>query len=380
MDRRLGPVAAHAALAPRDRLIDERRDLYTLAAELAGPPAVVDRTAPSVVDNPVTRGAVGRALAGGGVLRADDFVATSELASPRFVVTLGSHRLAIVSRGAARTLLADAIVSIARQAGVAAGQDEATRLLTEDDGAPFLGAAARIAAGIRLARTVAPELMADLLPHVAVVAVVTTGGRLGSASSRCYPGLVVVPAPVSAMEVAEALVHEGAHQKFFDLAITRDVLRASAAEVPGHRPSWSPPNTAWPLEQVLAAWHAYMCLRSFWSVMSRRHRRSVARGSLLPLATRRSAELGAVLLDAGEHLGVDGHRLLSLLVGRSPATSPPPVSSEALADLERWAGDDSLVYRRSADGERAVAGRTGDPPQLYWVSGAELDGLARDAR
>ena len=82
-----------------------------------------------------------------------------------------------------------------------------------------------LTSGIELAVSVAPELALDLLPHVALFAVVDSecSGQLGSASLREFPGLILLPEPRSSVEVAEALIHEGAHQKFFDLAMTRSV-------------------------------------------------------------------------------------------------------------------------------------------------------------
>ena len=78
-----------------------------------------------------------------------------------------------------------------------------------------------------------------------------------SASSRHVPGLVLLR-PGGPLDVAEALIHEAAHQRLFDMAITRDLLRADADGQPGFPPSWR--RVVWPVEQTLAAFHAYACL------------------------------------------------------------------------------------------------------------------------
>jgi hypothetical protein len=57
-----------------------------------------------------------------------------------------------------------------------------------------------------------------------------TSGGLISASSRFFPGLILIDRPENPFNVAEALIHEGAPQKFFDLVITHDFLGADIAE------------------------------------------------------------------------------------------------------------------------------------------------------
>ena len=61
-------------------------------------------------------------------------------------------------------------------------------------------------------------------------------GRLGSASAREFPGLVLFPEPQTALEVAEALIHEGAHQKFFDLRDDPGDLRSAVGQRPALLP------------------------------------------------------------------------------------------------------------------------------------------------
>ncbi len=89
-----------------------------------------------------------------------------------------------------------------------------------------------------------------------------TSGGVVSASSRYVPGIVLIDEPALPIEVAEALVHEGAHEKFFDLAITREFLDARAEDAEVFETSWS--HARWPLEQTFAAWHAYTCLAQFF--------------------------------------------------------------------------------------------------------------------
>lgn len=346
--------AAHAALAPVDDLVAERRTLYRALGDLAAQPTVPADDV-DLLDNPMERGRLATLFAGsapveGGPSRLTEIVADG-YATP---VAGGTVRLA--SAATAPGLLGPAVARIHRVLD-RHGDTDSHALLT--DRARLAAALAVIVEGVRLAGRAAEDLAADLLPHVALFAVTdrTLSGRLGSASAREFPGLVVLPEPVSAAEAAEAFVHEGAHQKFFDLAITRSVLEDGHWTAAEFTPSWARVGAPrWSLEQGFAAWHAYTCLAVLGRGMAGSGTEP-APGSLLPHAAERAAEIGSWLTEAGRFIAPDGQRLLGALLGREPvdtAAPPPPVAAPTLA-----------TYRCRL---RSLVVRDGSPPELFWIS------------
>ena len=147
---------------------------------------------------------------------------------------------------------------------------------------------------------------------------------------REFPGLILLPEPRCPSEVAEALVHEGAHQRFFDLALTRRVLGDGSPT--RFTPPWAPAGRApWPFEQCVAAFHAYCCL-AFAGALGGHP--APHTGSLLPVAAHRASVLGEWLHGHGEQLGPDGQSLIGRLTGREFALPPAPTDApDALADM-----------------------------------------------
>lgn len=357
--------AVHASIAPSDVLQRERRGLYQLAAELLVPdsPQALD---PDVIDSPLSRHQIGDALAGRTRLRCSTLVGISALAA----TDSSTQGPRAVSRPEANTLLAEALETIGVELGRQQAAGRQPELLTEANGERFTTALAVLRDGVALARSVSSELIEDLLPHVALVGIIDPqrAGRLASASPRTFPGLVLLKGPDSAIEVVEALVHEGAHQKLFDLAITRDLLNADSDRCPPFHPPWAPNEHRWPLEQALAAWHAYACLAWFAhdaGVMA--GERAVGTGSLLPVAHERSKLLGQWLLDKGDYLGSDAHTLLNGLIGRRPRTARTTATCSGAVATD-YTVDTRLEFRRCGSSDRVLVGRPSQPPQLYWVS------------
>lgn len=357
--------AVHAAIAAPSALQRERRALYQLAAELLehGDPPVLDL---DVIDSPLARHRIGDALAGHANLVCSTLVGITAVAGSGSA----AHDLRVVSRTEANTLLAAAL----RTVGAGLDAQQATfgppALLTEADGERFTSALAILRDGVALARSVSPGLIDDLIGHITLVGVLDPqlAGRLVSASPRAYPGLVLLKAPRSSMEVAEALVHEGAHQKFFDLAITHDLLTADSDQCPPFHPPWAPAQRRWPLEQTLAACHAYACLARFGDEAGiTAGSRALSPQSLLPVAGERSKVLGHWLLNQGDHLGTDAHLLLDGLIGRRPSTSRIATSCSGAIAAD-YVIDASLELRRYGSPDRVLVGRPSQPPQLYWVS------------
>ena len=344
--------ALHAAIAPAAALVDERRALSRLAVDLFAPGAELSD---NLVDHPIVRYEIGRVLAGQGHL---DLERLAEAAAVR-VRDVG---VAVVSDPAAARVL-EAPLRIVAPPGVS------PEPLTEADGARFGNALGMVSEGVRLFREIAPEMADDLLAHVSMLAVLKreTSGGVVSASSRYVPGIVLIDEPSTPLEVAEALVHEGAHEKFFDLAIVKEFVDARAEDANCFENSWS--HARWPLEQTFAAWHAYTCLAQF----------STSAGteppgpfSLLPVARARATEIGDWLLEHEEVLLSDARQLLHGLFG-SPAGDVIRRSEVDCATLCDETLDDGhfrlhpdVRIRRASTG-RAVVGRATQPPGIFWL-------------
>jgi len=181
------------------------------------------------------------------------------------------------------------------------------------------------------------------------------------------PGIVLIDEPVSPMEVAEALVHEGAHEKFFDFAITREFLDAHAEDAEYFENSWS--HARWPLEQTFAAWHAYTCLGQFFLLSDSEQ---LGPHSLLPKARERAAEIGDWLLAHEHDLLPDARWLLHALAGQVAGAAEEVSTADAslLATAIREDGKfrvlPDVAYRLAKSG-RAVVGRVEERPEIFWL-------------
>ncbi|HUQ57157.1 aKG-HExxH-type peptide beta-hydroxylase [Lentzea sp.] len=348
--------ALHAALVPVPALVDERRTLYRLAAELFAPGT---QLSDNLADHPIVRYEIGKALAGHGGL---DPARLAEAASMRV-------------RDAGIDVAADSMAADVLEAPlrIVAPRDARPEPLTVADGDRFEAALAVVAEGVRLFREIAPDMAADLLAHVSMLVVLKkeSSGGLVSASSRYVPGIVLVDEPALPMEVAEALVHEGAHEKFFDLAIVKDFLDPRAEEADYFENSWS--HARWPLEQTFAAWHAYSCLAQFNASTGTEQ---LGPDSLLPKAGMRAREIGAWLLAHEDELREDARWLLRGLAGdanENPGEGVVPSRVDSAVTLFPEIAEDchfqplpDVRYKRAATG-RVVVGRVAQPPEVFWL-------------
>lgn len=356
----------HEALdAPTD-LIEQRRAVYTMAVRLLSNSTLPDPPA-DVLDNPLARGELGEALTGAADFRADCLQSLDELVADGYSIAVDGFEVRLASTEVAAVALRPALRRVADELG--RHGDEAwmaTALVEGDD--RTVKAWRALVTGVRMAVHVAPDLARDLLPHVALFAVSAceASDRFGSASAREYPGLILLPEPESALEVAEALIHEGAHQKFFDLALTKTIFGRRTRTAPPFRPSWAAPDAPdWSIEQAFAAFHAYVCLGVFGEAGHATFERELAHQphSLLPTAQGRSVEIGEWLLEQGGRLGPHGHMLLERLLGRAPAEVP----ANEIEQLERRLVEGAEVARC---GSRALVGRRRDSVELYWIDDA----------
>lgn len=361
-------VQAHAALAPAALVVEERRILFRFVTDLLDPEIIRTGLRPEALDDPLVRHRIGEALAGRITLRGDDLAPTAFRA-----VTAGPATLRVSVDRVTNGRLADALPVLHPE--IADGT-RPLRLLHRGD-EHLEATLATLGSGVALARSVSRRLVDDLLPHVTLVAVIEPGSAIVSASSRFFPGLVLLDEPATPLEVAEALVHEGAHQKLFDLAMTRSFLDALSDTAEEFRPSWS--TAQWPFEQTLAACHAYFCLAQFADDLP--DMSSVHAFSLLPEARERFTEISRWLLAHEDGLRADARHLLHTLCGApepahpASAEAPPPPTADAVALIA-----DVRVEQTSSG--RVLVGRRTDPPEVSWLDGdtAALTRLLAGAR
>lgn len=338
-------VVHNAFAAPLD-VVGERRSLYRLAAALVG---VLGDVSDEVLDSPVVRHRLGQVLAGQGVLTNADLAMAR--AAIGVVVDVG---LPVVADELARAALAVLLRIVEPVTGL--------RLLTKADES-FDAALASVAEGVRLVREVGGPLAEDLLTHVDLLAIVdpVNGGGLVSASSRYFPGVVIIERPTTPVEVAEALVHEGAHQKFFDLMITRSFLGSSSDDAEEFVPSWA--GVRWPIEQAFAAWHAYQCLAQFAESAGSL---PVEPGSLLPMARERAAEIAKWLQAGHKYLLSDARWMLNVVRGSSEPDSSGTLVARPLS-TGRYRINPLVRMGERLSTARRVVGRIGSPPALFWL-------------
>ena len=360
--------AVHAAIAPVSTLVRDRRRLYQVAAELVCPGAP-SRLEYDVTDNPIARYHIGTALAGGPSPDGAALIKINDVVGQRGRVDTGVSELVVASRPDADRLLAEALGAVGEELDRQQAASGRLRLVTETAGERFDRALEVLRAGVALARSTSRELIDDLLPHITLVGIIDPrhAGRLASASPRRHPGLVLLESPQSSIAAAEALVHEGAHQKLFDLAITHDLLADRSEECPPFHPPWMPADRRWPLEQTLAAGHAYACLAHLASDLNlSTGNQVIAANSLLSAANERCGMVIEWLLEMGGHLGADAHTLLKGLSGIGPHPADLRVERTCRAD-SGYAVAPGLQLHRCEDADRVLVGCPAQPPELFWV-------------
>lgn len=358
-------VRAHHAFGPLEEVIERRRAIYHGALELAGAPPQED----GVVDNPAVRAHLGEVLGGRAVFDPTRLRHVETLAD-RQVVDIRGRQLRFAAAEEANNELAGALARVGRALdGRSWAQVPPTMLVGRSSRAR--DARVTVLAGVELAVAVLPEITVDLLSHIALVAVLNgeTAGGLGSASLREYPGLLLLPEPQTVVEVAEAVVHEAAHQLFFDLAQTNALLGIDHVDAERFAPPWNGPNRpVWPFEQAVAAFHAYTCLAALAGRLPASHVGELSDVSLLPTAADRAVQVGRWLERQRSRLGPAGSRFVRLLSAtqddHADQTMPSRSVDALVADIR--AGGGPLVVRLCGDWA-LVIGMTGTHPDLYWL-------------
>jgi hypothetical protein len=353
----------HHRIGPLDEVVEQRRLLYRTVIELLGGADVAALATDDVLDNPAVRGHLGAVLSGSAVLLPDHLLSTNVLVADGYVIDINGIPLRVATSCRAQSDLLGAVQRIEDELGRHGEKCSPLQMLGPEDDR-FSEAFRLVADGARMAVQLVPRLALDLLAHVAVVVLLgsTEAGRLGSASAREFPGVVLIPEPGTPLEVAEALIHEGAHQKFFDLAMTHEMLVAEAQHAPRYIPTWSKSDASgWPLEQALAAFHAYCCIDVMARSIDDRADLVLHPHSLLPYAHARFTEIGNWLRRQGGYLGEDAHTLIAELSGQAP----DDLRISERVDATVLLADRPYLVRTM--GSRTLVAVHAEPPELLWV-------------
>jgi hypothetical protein len=365
----LNMPATHAHFGSPKVVLGKRRSLYRMAARFLNPTIdskVVHRE--SVIDNPLTRNAIMRALVGDATLDLGLLRPLSTVADARFRPRLGRSIVPVVSSTSPQTLLSGVESALEEKVR---GHFCSSKLLTSHHGTELKLALENLVKGSTLAYAVSPELADDLFPHISLIGILNRGPmgtrHVESASLREYPGLVLFSTPQTVSEAAEALVHEAAHQKFFDLAITASILHRDSRKSGDFLVPWGR-GAKWPLDQVFAACHAYACLAQMyhnWKIHNSSH--PLHEGSLLPVAAERTKILSEWLLAHDNCLGEDGVSLIELILGRGIRQRRPPATTLSFPIGGSCTVDSSLVFRRYGTWGCVLVGRPSKPPEFFWL-------------
>ncbi|MDT0347999.1 aKG-HExxH-type peptide beta-hydroxylase [Pseudonocardia charpentierae] len=353
--------AIHAAFGTADALVVRRRAVYSAILELVSGRHEGDITV-DLIDSPIVRAHLGEVAVDVRRYRPEALVPLSRLTSNALSFTSTAARIAVAGDVQARAPLEPVVRRIESELSRNGASATSIQLMLNDDPA-FNGAARTVIDGLELAVKLCPELADDLMPHVALFTIMGTAGaeQLGSASVREYPGVIIVPQPASAIEVAEALVHEGAHQKFFDLGVTCSVFGEDFHVAPAFKSSWAPRTApGWPLEQCVAAFHAYTCMATFFQSAGGSGIVGLTDFSLLPHAESRALELASWLLEQKQFLGPDGRAFVEALAAATTLGRVDECNRSMMAESAQ------TVVRRCC-GWTLTAQMNGSI-DLYWVS------------
>ncbi|MGW2953525.1 aKG-HExxH-type peptide beta-hydroxylase [Streptomyces eurythermus] len=128
---------------------------------------------------------------------------------------------------------------------------------------------------VALMRETAPELCAGLFQHARYLVAVDGPDAFDSASTREIPGaaFVALRCMRTPERLAEAMLHEFVHLRFYDLQMTRSVFVADydTRTAPTVAPEWhrNSPVTRWPVDRALAAAHVYVHLAAWFERRAR---------------------------------------------------------------------------------------------------------------
>lgn len=358
----------HRSLSPTDTLLSARRALYRMAVDFLAQPrhrdALSGSAGAALLDSPFLHRAVLDAMVGDDAMLSDhDLERANRIAARAVHVVAGGCDIPVLAEPDADSVLDDVLRMLDGDSGSHA------QFLTPRDEERFLAGLHMVQEGLDLATATVPTLLRDLLPHVCMIAMLDGAGTnaVHSASLREYPGLIITGGPGTALEAAEMIIHEAAHQKLFDMALVLDVLRPESDTAPAFAPPWRAPAVTWPLEQALAAFHAYSCLAEFADALDAAHPPSeLHAASLLPEARRRSVLIGSWLVAQSPYLGLDARAvvggLLAVEVSQGHASAPRPLVGATAVTV-----DPNLRVDVLAAPGPVLVGRSARPPDFYFL-------------
>lgn len=191
---------------------------------------------------------------------------------------------------------------------------------------------AAVNAAIKLLGQVIPRLASGLLHHVAYLAKVAGPDAFESASTRPIPGAVFVSDCCfsSPARLAEALIHEAVHHRFYDLQLTRSIFVPDydTNTAPTIAPEWHARSvvTEWPLDRGLAAAHVYVHLTAWFQRLAEygptAAQREAAAASAEKVTCRAYSLLDKIQVLAPGHLGRAGAVFLEWLMAVEDQLAP----------------------------------------------------------
>lgn len=243
----------------------------------------------------------------------------------------------------------------------------------------------RLTAGASLLNELLPALGPSALQHARVIACVPPEGAftgIGSSSQFHLGGVIFLNGRLgSPWWVAEHLLHEALHQKFYDFRHGHSLTQLEYAE-DGARPVISPWNPSrlvganwWSALRVFAAFHVYVHLAVLSSVAEDRHSElESAYGPFCGMldskrARERARYLGRQLKSlCWDKLGIAGYEyadwLHALLDVLDP--TPPPAGSTLHLYLDLYRRETAFLYRTASE-----------TPERWTGHGDELTKLAQ---
>ncbi|MEU4221373.1 aKG-HExxH-type peptide beta-hydroxylase [Actinoplanes sp. NPDC026623] len=175
---------------------------------------------------------------------------------------------------------------------------------------------AALQGAVELLATTLPRTSRSVLAHTSLVVLVDGPDAFESATDRRIPRAVFLSrdAVTDPVRAAEALLHESAHQKLYDLQLIYQLYRpdydAGAASTVS--PPWHNGNAQWSFDRGVAACHVYTHLHAFFAALVRAPQGSAVdvSGSARQAADRARFLHGALLPQASRECNDNGRAFL----------------------------------------------------------------------
>ncbi|MBW4573795.1 MAG: hypothetical protein KME08_00760 [Aphanothece sp. CMT-3BRIN-NPC111] len=204
--------------------------------------------------------------------------------------------------------------------------------------------------GTQLLNDLLPKLAFSTLKHVHLVAVMEQPLGFSGITNPSILGTIFLSPSVlkNPWQVAEHLLHEALHQKLVDIVDTHSIWRRGypIADTPTIRVIWRRPqlrnSNEWPLYRALAAFHVYVHLALFFTVVERQAAKlEKLYGPLYDIdiavsargAFDRAHYLGHQIKQLDRELGHAGRRFVDWLIAILNAFDPCPPPANGYVHL-----------------------------------------------